>query len=179
MIDPAIARLLCVAAGLVFVTGARSKWRERELFAAAMENYDLIPSVAVPSASRLLIVTEFLLGGLLLVPLFKPWPQIAGVGLLLLVTFAVVINLLRGRDHISCGCGGASGDQTLSWALVARNLVFAGLLAWAATGTTGRALMWLDYLVVLAGAAMLAGLYAAASQLIANQPRLAALRDGT
>jgi hypothetical protein len=39
--------------------------------------------------------------------------------------------------------------------------------------------VWLDYLVAVAGGAMLAGLYAAASQLIANQPRLQALRDGT
>lgn len=179
MIDPAIAYLLCVAAAGVFVTGAVSKWRERELFAAAMENYELIPSAAVPSASGLLIASEFLIGGLLLVPQLKPWPQLAGVLLLLVVTGAVTINLLRGRDHISCGCGGTSGDQTLSWALVARNLVFAGLVAWASTSTTARELVWLDYLVVLAGATMLAGLYAAASQLIANQPRLEALRDGT
>jgi hypothetical protein len=89
------------------------------------------------------------------------------------------VNLLRGRDHISCGCGGASGDQTLSWALVARNLAFAGLVAWASTPASGRDLVWLDYLVAVAGGAMLAGLYAAASQLIANQPRLQALRDGT
>jgi len=53
------------------------------------------------------------------------------------------------------------------------------LIAWAATSTTARQLVWLDYVVALAGAAMLAGLYAAASQLIANQPRLEALRNGT
>jgi hypothetical protein len=179
MIDPAIAYLLCVAAAGVFITGAVGKWRERELFAAAMENYELIPSVAVPTASGLLIAGEFLIGGLLLVPQLRPWPQLAGVALLLLVTAAVTVNLLRGRDHISCGCGGASGDQNLSWALVARNVLFAGLIAWAATSTTGRQLVWLDYGVALAGAAMLAGLYAAASQLIANQPRLEALRNGT
>jgi hypothetical protein len=179
MIDPAIAQLLCVAAAGVFISGAVAKWRERELFAAAMENYELIPSVAVPSASGFLIASEFLIGGLLLVPQFKPWPQLAGVALLLVVTGAVIVNLLRGRDHISCGCGGASGDQTLSWALVARNLAFAGLVAWASTPASGRDLVWLDYLVAVAGGAMLAGLYAAASQLIANQPRLQALRDGT
>jgi len=179
MIDPAIANLLCVAAGLIFLSGALSKWRERELFAAAMENYHLIPSAVVPSASMLLILFEFLLGGLLIVPLLQPWAQLAGVGLLVLVTVAVVVNLLRGRDHISCSCGGASGDQTLSWGLVLRNLAFAGLLGWAATNPGTRELVWLDYLVIVAGAVMLAGLYAAASQLLANRPRLDSLRDNT
>ena len=36
MIDPAIAQLLCIAAAGVFIAGAVAKWRERELFAAAV-----------------------------------------------------------------------------------------------------------------------------------------------
>lgn len=179
LFDPALTAVICVAAGAIFVTGAVSKWRERELFAAAMENYDLIPRVAVPSASVLLLATEFAIGVLLLLPVLRPWPQLAGVGLLLLVTAAVAVNLLSGRSSISCGCGGASGDQTLSWALVARNLGFAGLLAIAAIATSARPLVWLDYLFICIGGLLGAGLYAAASQLIANQPRLTALRDGT
>jgi len=177
-LDPALAGVLCVAAGVVFLSGAVAKWRERELFAQAMEGYDLIPSVAVPGVSLLLIASEFAIGVLLLLPLWRPWPQLAGVGLLALVTAAVAINLLRGRTDISCGCGGASGDQTLSWALVARNGVFAGLLLLAAAGTAARPLAWADYLVIAVGGLLLAALYAAASQLIANQPRLTALRDG-
>lgn len=177
--DPTLAAVICVAAGAIFIAGAVSKWRERELFAAAMDNYELIPSVLVPSASLLLIVTEFAIGALLLAPVLRPLPQLAGIALLLIVTGAVTVNLLRGRSSISCGCGGASSDQTLSWALVARNLCFSALLGWAAVGTGARELLWLDYLFVLIGGVLIAGLYAAASQLIANQPRLTALRDGS
>ena len=90
----------------------------------------------------------------------------------------MAVNLLRGRDHISCGCGGASGEQTLSWALVVRNLVFAAVLGAAAASAASRALVWVDYLVIVVGAALLVGIYAAASQLIANRPRLQALRNG-
>lgn len=179
LFDPTLAAVICVAAGVIFIAGAASKWRERELFAAAMENYELIPSVMVPSASLVLIAAEFAIGALLLAPVLRPLPQIAGIGLLVIVTGAVAVNLLRGRSSISCGCGGASGDQTLSWALVARNLCFAGLLGWAAVGAHARELLWLDYLFVVVGGGLIAGLYAAASQLIANQPRLTALRDGS
>lgn len=177
-IDPVLAGVVGVAAGAIFVSGAWSKWRERELFAQAMEGYELIPSVAVPSASLAFIVAEFVIGGLLLTPLARPWPALAGVALLLVVSVAVAVNLLRGRSDISCGCGGASGDQSLSWSLVARNAVLVLLLAATALGSGVRALGWADYAVIVIGGLLLAGLYAAASQLIANQPRLTALRDG-
>jgi hypothetical protein len=178
-LDPALAWLLCVAGGLVFLWGALAKWRERELFAAAMENYELIPAVAVPTASLALILAEGLIGLLLFLPGLRPWPQFAGVALLLVVTCAVAINLLRGRDHISCGCGGVSGEQTLSWGLVIRNLLFAAVLGVAASSAGSRALGSVDHLVIVLGAALLVGIYAAASQLIANSPRLQALRNGT
>lgn len=178
LLDPALAGAVDVAAGAIFVSGAWSKWREREAFALAMEGYELIPGVAVPSASLALIVAEFVIGGLLLTFFARPWPALAGVALLAVVTAAVVVNLLRGRTDIRCGCGGASGDQTLSWALVARNAVLAGGLGGAALVTTARTLAWADYAVVVPGGLLLAGLYAVTSQLIANQPRLTALRDG-
>jgi hypothetical protein len=179
ILDPALAWLASAAGGVVFLWGAVGKWREREMFAAALENYELIPAATVPAASLLLIATEGLGGLLLLLPWCRPWAQLVGIALLGVVTCAVAINLLRGRDHISCGCGGASGDQTLSWALVARNLVFIAVLAGAGAAVAPRPLVWLDYLVAPAGALLLVGVYATASQLIANRPRLLALRNGT
>ncbi len=178
LFDPALAGAVGVAAGAIFVSGAWSKWRQREDFAQAMAGYELIPEVAVPTASLALILAEFLVGALLLTPFARPWPALAGVVLLGVVTAAIVVNLLRGRTDISCGCGGASGDQTLSWALVLRNGVLAIALAAAALAATLRPLAWPDYAVAVAGGLLLAGLYAATSQLIANQPRLTALRDG-
>ena len=175
LIDPVLTLVLCLSGALVFLHGAFAKWREREIFAAAMQNYDLIPDVTVPSASVALILAEALTGLLLLVPAASPFGQLAGIGLLLLVTGAVALNLLRGRTEISCGCGG--NDQQISWGLVARNLGFAALLGVASLPTVAREWLWLDYAMGAFGACALAGLYAAASQLLGNHPRLVALRD--
>ena len=177
MIDPVVAQVCSLAGAAVFLSGAYGKWRERELFAAAVEAYDLIPSVAVPTVSTLLIVVETAVGLALLLPVAMPHAQLGGLALLGLVTVAVVINLLRGRSEISCGCGGASGDQQLSWGLVARNIVLALALLAAALPVEPRALVALDYATLVLGVLMLAGLYAAASQLLANHPRLWALRN--
>ena len=177
MIDPVVALVCSLLGAAVFLTGAYGKWREREIFAAAMEGYDLIPSVAVPTASTSLIVAETVIGLALLLPQAAPFAQAGGLALLGVVTTAVVVNLLRGRSEISCGCGGASGDQQLSWGLVARNVVLALALLAAALPATERALLGLDYATVALGVAMLAGLYAAASQLLANHPRLQVLRN--
>lgn len=176
--DPTLSGAIAVAAGAIFLSGAWSKWREREVFAQAMEGYELIPSAVVPSASLALIGAEFAIGAALLTPFLPPWPALAAVALLLLVTGAVTINLLRGRTDISCGCGGTSGDQTLSWSLVARNTLLGLALLAGALGTATRPLGGPDYAVIVVGGLLLAGLYAAASQLLANQPRLTALRDG-
>lgn len=177
MIDPVVAFVCSLVGAAVFLSGALAKWRERELFAAAMAGYDLIPNVAVPTASTSLIVTETALGFALLLPSVSPFPQLGGAALLVVVTVAVAINLLRGRREISCGCGGASGDQQLSWGLVARNVVLGLALLAAALPRLERQLVALDYATVVLGALMLSGLYAAASQLLANHPRLWTLRN--
>jgi hypothetical protein len=46
--------------------------------------------------------------------------------LLLLFALAMAINLLRGRREISCGCDPRGRPQPIRWALVARNVGYAG-----------------------------------------------------
>jgi hypothetical protein len=48
---------------------------------------------------------------------------------LLLFALAMGVNLRRGRRHIDCGCFQSALRQTLSWTLVARNVVLASLMA--------------------------------------------------
>jgi hypothetical protein len=52
-------------------------------------------------------------------------PELSAAGLLLLFALAMGINLRRGRRHIDCGCFQNALKQTLSWALVMRNVVLA------------------------------------------------------
>lgn len=176
MIDPVYSALLRLALAGILLSGAYDKWRERELFAAAMQGYDLIPDVAVPSASTAFIVAEALAGVAMLMLAWLPLGSMPGGVVLLIATGAVVINLLRGRTEISCGCGGSSADQQISWALVARNLVLLAMLLLATLPVTARSWLALDYVSSGLGALMFLGAYAAFNQLLANHPRLQALR---
>ena len=53
--------------------------------------------------------------------------------------------LFAGRSEIECGCGGEG--QTISWALVTRNLVLVALAASLLLPTSGRPVGWANMLV--------------------------------
>jgi hypothetical protein len=162
----------------VFLTGGVQQWRDRAMFAAVVEGYALLPRPLVAPFATLLPLAEIATGLLLLWPASGDAGAFAGLGILGGVSSGVVINLLRGRRDIDCGCGGASGDQTLSWALVARNGVLGCFLGLGALQASPRALAALDVGVALCAGLAALGLYAASNQLLANAPRLQALRDG-
>lgn len=176
--DPVVILAVRLAMAGVFVSGGLHQWRDRAMFAAVVEGYALLPRALVAPVALLLPLAEMATGLLLLWPATGPIGALTGLCLLCGVSLAVVINLLRGRRDIDCGCGGASGDQTLSWALVGRNAVLSGLLVIGTLSSSSRGLGALDVgVAVIAGLAAL-GLYAACNQLMANAPRLRALRDG-
>jgi len=84
-------------------------------------------------------------------------------------TLAIVVNLRRGRRHVTCGCGLSGNDgEYLSWGLVLRNafLILVALLA--ALPASAREIGAGGYMML--AAALLASilLYAAASQLLRN-----------
>lgn len=180
LLDPVVARTAGAALSVIFLTGAWQKLRDPPLFQANVENYRLLPEGLTSVAAILLPLWELAAGVLLLFGSTRTAAALLTVGLLLVVTAAVVVNLLRGRTEIDCGCGslgGHVGDQTLSWGLTIRN----GVLAVAALLTlredSGRILVWIDYLSVVGGTLGLLGLYVTVNQLMANQPRLQALRN--
>jgi hypothetical protein len=174
--DPILIHAASLAVGAILLAGAWDKLHDREVFAAVVEAYGLLPIPLVVVFSLLLAVAEAVIGSALWVPAARPWAHYAGIALLVVVTIAVAINLLRGRTDLDCGCGGAGADQALSWWLVMRNALLGAVLWAASAAPAARALNWADYVVV--GFATLAGfgIYAAANQLLANAPRLAALR---
>lgn len=176
-LDPLLTQLAAASMALVLLVGAAQKWRDLDSFEDALANYALLPAAWLQPVARLLPAAESAAGlGLLFAPL-RPQGAALALAVLLVVTAAIVINLLRGRADIDCGCGGFEDEQHLSWALVARNLVLLLLVGVSATAPSARALGWLDYLSVVAGAASLFGLYVLTNQLLANQPRLARLRS--
>jgi hypothetical protein len=173
---PALAANFLMAA--IFAAGAAEKLRAPWMFAAIVQAYGLLPTVLVTPVAWSVALAEALIALALCLPATDPWAQWGGLLLLAVVTGAVTVNLLRGQVGINCGCGGASADQELSWALVWRNLALAGLVSLPLVDGTGRVLGVADYLTtafaVLAGF----GLYAGANQLLANAPRLHDLVEG-
>lgn len=180
MADPVIARALGAALSVVLLTGAWQKWREPEIFQAALENYRLLADSLLVPVSRLMPLWEASAGILLLLPATRAVGGMLAVALLLVVTTAVVVNLLRGYDDIDCGCGGLGsglGEQSLSWGLAVRNGFLLATLPVASSEGLARAMVWLDYVTVACGTLALIGLYVSANQLMANRPWLHTLRN--
>lgn len=176
--DPTVAHIAAAALAIVLLVGALQKFGDRDSFAAALEQYRLLPPALAMPAAWLLMGAEAAAGALLLVPPARALAAVLALALLAVVSGAVAINLLRGRSHIDCGCGGPEGRQHLSWWLVARNTLLAALAVLAAQSMAGaRELVWLDGLTVATGAVGLYLLYAAGNQLLANAPRLMQFRE--
>jgi uncharacterized membrane protein YphA (DoxX/SURF4 family) len=113
---------------LVFLTAAVGKMRHWTAFQGVIVNYRLLPESLLAPFAYFLPPLEALLGTALLIRLFSPWTEFAAGALLLLFAVAMGINLRRGRRYIDCGCFQSALKQSLSWHLVARNVVMVLLL---------------------------------------------------
>lgn len=173
--DPVLAHALAGAVALVLLIGAAQKLRDWPSFRSALDAYRLLPGVLVAPVALALPALELIAGCALLAPAYRGAGAMLAVALLATVTGAVAINLRRGRTDIDCGCGGAEGRQRLSWGLVARNVVLMAGVAFVSLGAQeggARALGGLDYATVAFASVAFYGLYACASQLLANRPLL-------
>ena len=177
--DPVVTQGVAAALAMLLLVGAWQKLRDLAAFGAALEGYELLPASLLGPLVLAVPLCEAAAGLALVIGRSHEFGALLAIALLTVVTTAVIINLLRGRSDVGCGCGGIEDEQTLSWALVARNGVLLCLLAVTRATPALRELLWLDYLSVAAGACALYGLYAMANQLLANQPRLARLRNLT
>ena len=130
MIDPLFAKLVAIGLGLLLAAAAWHKWASFERFVAVLRDYELLPPSFTRPAAVAVVFTEAALaigwfGGFMS-------SRVAVVTAVMLAIYgaAIAVNLLRGRIHISCGCGfgeGSGGDQLLSWTHVLRNAVLAGI----------------------------------------------------
>lgn len=171
-LDPVIAHALGGGAALVFLVGATQKLRDWYSFRGAVDAYRLLPEVLVGPVALALPALEFIAGVALLVVPYRTAGAVLGLAVLAGVTGGVAVNLLRGRTHIDCGCGGVEGSQRLSWALVARNATLMAAIALAGGSAGARTLGPVDLATLVLAALALYLVYAITSQLLANRPRL-------
>lgn len=177
--DPVVAHAAGAALAVVLLLGAAAKLRDLAGFRASVAAYQLLPEAMLPALSLLLPLWELACGAAVLLAPAAPQTGAATAALLLVVTVAIAVNLLRGHRDIGCGCSGLFGhdeEPGLSWALVARNTGLLATLALATAPVTGRALVGMDYLSVTGTTLALLGLYVAAHQLLTHHPRLMAIK---
>jgi hypothetical protein len=167
-----------------FALAAWAKLRAREEFVGVVRNFRILPhALATPFATALPMVEAAVAIGLLVGPAV---PAAAGGAAFLLLLFlsAIVVNLLRGRREIDCGCFRSGLRQTLGWGLALRNAALAGTAVWLASGpATLREATAADLLLGLVASAVLMALYGAAGHARAaarRSPRggMAALSKG-
>jgi hypothetical protein len=170
VLDPLISTIISIALGLMFLMAAVHKFSDLARFQAVLADYRVMPASIVPVLAALLPLGEVLLGLCWLFSNLSVWLPTAG--LLALYTAGIAINLLRGRVHISCGCGfgnSTGADDALSWGLVMRNALLIAAALVTILPVSVRAYEILDYVTLVAALLASILLFTATNQLIRNQ----------
>ncbi len=167
--DPAIVLACQLTLALTFGLAAWSKARALTEFSGVVRNYRLLPEAAVVPVAYAVPVLEAATALALLLGPARPVAGVLALGLLAVFTVAIVVNILRGRTHIDCGCFRTALKQRLSWWLVARNGVLIGMAALvAAAADLARPAGLLDAFTAAMAATTLVLFYAASGHVLSE-----------
>ena len=172
--------LLGAALGFALLVGTAA-WRKLsdfDTFSAVISDYRIVPQALLRPTGVVVTAVEATLA---LLWLTAPWHADAalaaaiGTGVLMAAYGAAIsANLVRGRSWIDCGCG--SGDQ-LTWGLVARNAILAGLaIATLAVRGFGSP-DWGDVAVAVPVLGLATLLYLATGTLLGNSAAMRTWRE--
>lgn len=164
-VDPVLAQVSRLGLALLLGVAALHKLRDLAAFRASVREYRIGPDPLAPLFAATVVAAELAVTGLLLWPAVDPAGAIGALALLALYSFAIGLNLVRGRRHVDCGCLGPARRQPLAPWLLVRNAALAlaplGLLAPVAS----RPLLWVDLLSIAAAMLTLSLLWNAIHQL--------------
>ena len=173
--DPLIVLIIsCGFAGL-FLSAALKKMLSFSVFKATLEAYQIIPGQILLPTSILVIWFEVTLCGLWIVEVLRPVAAAGSSILLVVYAFAIGLNLMRSRSHISCGCGWR--EQPLSWGLVARNTVYVLIVLITLLPQTARELYWTDFSLGVLTLTVAVLINRCAETLISNSSNIASWRQ--
>ena len=168
MLITVLATISTLLLSYLFVAGGWQKLADTAYFHGVITEYRILPASWSPWVARALPVVEIAAGLALLIPAFR-LPALISVALLLAgYTFAMGLNIARGRRDLDCGCAGPGQEQTISGWLLGRNLVLISLALLAASALQQFSLGWQGWSLALLGTTVLALLYHTFNQLIAN-----------
>ena len=173
--DPAINLVAALVLSYVFVLAGLHKCRAPGEFATTLANYRILPEGLNRQAVYLVPVIEIMTGVALLIPATAQLASFSAGALLCIYIAAIGINLLRGRRNIDCGCGGPAQKQTISEWMIARNGLLLLLAFIAGSAIEPRALVWLDWLIIIMATVMGCLFYIITNQLLVNKDLLKSL----
>jgi hypothetical protein len=168
--DPALSWTLALALSIILVSSAAMKFADIAEFAAALENYGIVPQPLITAVGCTIPVLEAAAALALLANRTRLAGALLVAALVTVFTAAIAINLARGRRQIDCGCFGAALRQTLSGWLIARNLILIVAAAVVVVPANSRTLGAVDIVTVTCGALTLVLLYVSMNYLLANAP---------
>jgi uncharacterized membrane protein YphA (DoxX/SURF4 family) len=108
----------------IFLSTAISKIKHFDDSILTIQDYKIIPNSFSKPFSVANILLEIVIGSLLLLGIIQKFTSVIGAILVLIYTIAITINLFKGRNDFSCGCGGVLESNTISWWLVIRNCIW-------------------------------------------------------
>jgi len=164
--DPLLHWVIALGLALLFAGAAWHKRAAGARFAAQMGAYGLVPAAVLRPVASTLPWIELATAVALVVPATRPAAAVGVLLLLVAYASAMLVNLLRGRRDIDCGCGGPA--QPLSYGLVLRNLILAGAATVLLNPATPRVVTAGDLMLLGLLLAPLVLLYATIGQLFHN-----------
>jgi hypothetical protein len=174
IVDPVPLLVARGALVLLFASAALHKLRDRAGFVGVLAAYRLLPADVVPAAAATVAAGELAVAGALLWPGGSVVGALGGVALLALYSLAIAINLARGRRTVDCGCGARGARQPISEWLLVRNAGVALAALALVRPLAPRPLLWIDWLTVVGGTAVVACAWMAAHGLAAAAARVRA-----
>jgi hypothetical protein len=182
-IDPAVADVIALALAALFARAALDKFTNRPQFREVLEAYDLLPRSLVTPAGLGVPLLESLVAVALTVgcvnAAVRPLAGVLAAIVLGAYGASIGINLVRGREHLDCGCSPAGERRPIGAWMVARNAVLASCALASALPGAPRELGWLDAPLLLGGLVSCMALYLALDFLLGKVMPAAALRWGT
>jgi uncharacterized membrane protein YphA (DoxX/SURF4 family) len=109
----------------LFLSAGAAKLARRHEFERAVASYELLPAGLVRPVAFAIGPAELAGGLLLALGLATPATAALVATLLVILTAAVAVNLVRGRA-IDCGCFGVVAERRIGWSTVLRNVMLAG-----------------------------------------------------
>jgi hypothetical protein len=171
-IDPAVASLITVCAGLLFLVAALHKLRDVRRFSEIFAAYGVFPVALGRCLAPVVPALELAVAvGLLFDNLRAPSLWI-GVALLLTYATAMAVNLARGRRDLDCGCAGPNDRRPIAAWMVWRNVGIAILLSAVLLPWSDRPFALTDGVTVGFGTACCALVYLCLDRLLAPVRRI-------